>query len=84
MFESTGNDFHMYLFSLHLLQALCTACMSTRLQICHYKFRVQSYKRMSHHFLSPCVSEALNSMLISQAQALMKRQHCLEQAGSLL
>lgn len=27
---------------------------------------------------------ALNSMLFSQAQALMKKQHCLEQAGSLL
>lgn len=31
-----------------------------------------------------CVYLALNGMFFSQVQALMKRQHCLEQAGSLL
>lgn len=43
------------------------------------------FKNGAQYFQScPLVFLALNAMFFSQAQALMKRQHCLEQAGSLL
>ncbi len=46
---------------------------------------VLNTKEEEEEYLQPCliVYLSLNSMLFSQAQALMKRQRCLERAGSL-
>lgn len=54
-------------------------------KIAHNLMGLFFLKNGAQYFQScPLVFLALNAMFFSQAQALMKRQHCLEQAGSLL
>lgn len=68
----TRSDFYVHIFIFGILHTCLQGCIFVR----------SSYK---HSTYQPClpVYLSLNSMLFYQAQASMKRQHCLEQAGSL-
>ncbi len=74
-------DFHMFTCTVTSI----TYCMCVY-QVANMSEIVQNTRELKKHTSQPCliVYLALNSILFSQAQALMKRQHCSEQAGSLL